>query len=39
MSDDVIDNYDLDNNALFIRGCNLIDIPMKTVICRTHGLH
>ncbi|WP_208433128.1 citrate/2-methylcitrate synthase [Bartonella taylorii] len=26
MSDDVIDNYDLDNNALFIRGCNLIDI-------------
>ncbi|WP_375696318.1 citrate/2-methylcitrate synthase [Bartonella sp. AP331QHHD] len=25
-SDDVIDNYDLDNNVLFIRGCNLIDI-------------
>src|SRR5476649_871293 len=26
MSDDVIDNYDLDNNILFIRGLNLIDI-------------
>ncbi|OSN08329.1 hypothetical protein AU512_13625 [Lonsdalea iberica] len=26
MSDDVIDNYDLDNNVLFIRGCNLIEI-------------
>lgn len=26
MSDDVIDNYDLDNNVLFVRGCNLIDI-------------
>ncbi|RZN19552.1 MULTISPECIES: citrate/2-methylcitrate synthase [unclassified Escherichia] len=26
MSDDVIDNYDLDSNVLFIRGCNLIEI-------------
>lgn len=29
MSYDVIDNYDLDNNALFIRGCNLIGIAAE----------